>query len=113
MATEIACFQSNFEGALIDEIQRAWREHYDGIIINPGAFTHYSYALHDALASVPIPAVEVHLSNIHQREEFRHRSVTRLRLHRPNCRIWHAGLHFSHGRTCRKNRQKRRLKAQR
>lgn len=73
---EIACFQSNFEGALIDEIQRAWREHYDGIIINPGAFTHYSYALHDALASVPIPAVEVHLSNIHQREEFRHRSVT-------------------------------------
>ena len=51
---EVACFQSNYEGALIDEIQRAWRENYDGIIINPGAFTHYSYALRDALASVPI-----------------------------------------------------------
>ena len=51
---DLCCFQSNYEGALIDEIQRAWRENYDALIINPGAFTHYSYALRDALASVPI-----------------------------------------------------------
>lgn len=73
---DIHCFQSNHEGALIDEIQRAWRDNFDAIIVNPGALTHYSYALHDALASVPMPAIEVHLSNIHAREEFRHRSVT-------------------------------------
>ncbi len=73
---ETRVFQSNYEGALIDEIQRAWRDNFDAIIVNPGAFTHYSYALRDALSSVPMPAVEVHLSNIHAREEFRHRSVT-------------------------------------
>ena len=73
---EARIFQSNYEGALIDEIQRAWRDNFDAIIVNPGAFTHYSYALCDALSSVPMPAVEVHLSNIHAREEFRHRSVT-------------------------------------
>ncbi len=73
---EIACFQSNYEGAIIDEIQRCHIEKVDGIVINPGAFTHYSYAISDALKSVDVPIVEVHLSNIHQREEFRHISVT-------------------------------------
>lgn len=73
---EITVFQSNHEGAVIDKIQEAHHSLVEGIIINPGAFTHYSYAVRDALASVTIPKVEVHISNIHNREEFRHTCVT-------------------------------------
>lgn len=76
LEVEVAIFQSNSEGALIDRIQEAYGDGTDAIIINPGAYTHYSYALRDALASVQIPKIEVHISNVHQREEFRHTSVT-------------------------------------
>ena len=73
----LAFYQSNSEGALIDAIHRAYFERYDGLVINPGAYTHYSYAIYDALKAIaPIPAVEVHLSDIHAREEFRRVSVT-------------------------------------
>lgn len=75
MNVEVEIFQSNHEGAIIDKLHAA-RGSFDGIIINPGAYTHYSYAILDALKAVDIPAVEVHLSNIHKREEFRHTSVT-------------------------------------
>ena len=73
---KIEIFQSNYEGKIIDIIQNAYYEKIDGIIINPGAYTHYSYAIHDAIKAVSIPAVEVHLSDIHKREEFRKISVT-------------------------------------
>ncbi len=69
------CFQSNHEGAIVDAIQAADGV-YDAIIMNPGAYTHYSVAILDALKAVSVPCVEVHISNIHQREEFRHKSVT-------------------------------------
>ena len=73
---EIQVFQSNHEGAIIDRIQEAYSDGTDGIVINPGAYTHYSYAIRDALASVDIPKVEVHISDITSREEFRKVSVT-------------------------------------
>ena len=67
-------FQSNHEGSIIDEIQNA-RKIFSGIIINPAAYTHYSYAIKDAISAVKIPCIEVHISNIHAREEFRSKSV--------------------------------------
>ncbi len=77
LGVEVEVFQNNSEGAVIDRIQQAYFENVDGIVINPGAFTHYSYAVRDALASVEaIPKIEVHISNVHKREEFRHVSVT-------------------------------------
>lgn len=68
-------FQSNSEGELIDRIQQAHREKADGIVLNPAAYTHYSYAIHDAVKAVAVPTVEVHLSAIHARESFRKESV--------------------------------------
>ncbi len=88
LGIEMVVLQSNGEGEIIDFIHHALGN-YDGIVINPGAYTHYSYAICDALASVNVPAVEVHLSNVHKREEFRHKSVTA-----PSCIGQITGLGF-------------------
>lgn len=72
----LSFFQSNSEGALIDFMQQCYYDGVEGIIMNPGALTHYSYALADAIKSISIPVVEVHISNIHARESFRSHSVT-------------------------------------
>jgi 3-dehydroquinate dehydratase-2 len=83
---EVKAFQSNHEGALIDFLQEH-RARARGIVINAGALTHTSYALHDCLKSIPVPAVEVHISNVHAREAFRRQSVIA-----PACRGVIAGL---------------------
>lgn len=76
---KVTCYQSNHEGRIIDKIhelgQRGTSKSHDALIINPGAYTHYSLAIRDAIESVAIPAVEVHLTNIHEREDFRKHSV--------------------------------------
>lgn len=71
---EIDFLQSNFEGELVEAIQKA-RGRYDFILLNAAALTHYSIALRDAIAAIPVPVIEIHLSNVHKREEFRHNSV--------------------------------------
>jgi len=80
LAAELGCevvdFQSNHEGAIIDRIGEAGSEGFSGIVINPAAYTHTSVAIRDAIAAVQLPAVEVHLSNVHSREEFRNHSLT-------------------------------------
>jgi 3-dehydroquinate dehydratase-2 len=71
----IETFQSNHEGQIVDKIQQAYFDGVDYIVINPGAFTHYSVAIRDAILAVNIPAIEVHITNVYKREEFRHKSV--------------------------------------
>lgn len=74
LQVEVDFFQSNSEGGLIDRLHAAMGE-VDGIVLNAGAYTHYSYAIRDAISSIRLPVIEVHMSNIHAREEFRHTSV--------------------------------------
>lgn len=87
--TPIEYFQSNCEGEIIDKIHRLGYETPDctGIVINPGAYAHYSYAIADAISSISLPVIEVHISNIHARDEFRHKSVTA-----PSCKAMLCGF---------------------
>ena len=75
LGAQVPSFQTNDEGRMCDRIHRAHGERFDAVLINAGAWTHYSYGLRDALAILTVPIVELHMSNVHAREEFRHRSV--------------------------------------
>ena len=85
LGVQVRCYQSNYEGALIDALHQAQEQ---GLLFNPGAFTHYSLALRDAVAAKGLPTVEVHLSNVHARETFRQHSVYRACLLGANRRVW-------------------------
>ena len=75
LGVQVECFQTNFEGIMAERIHAAHAQGVDGVLINAGAWTHYSYGIRDALAILKCPIIEVHMSNIHAREEFRHHSV--------------------------------------
>ena len=75
LGAEVECFQTNFEGAMAERIHQAYFEDVDAVLINAGAWTHYSYGIRDALAILKCPILEVHMSNVHARETFRHTSV--------------------------------------
>ena len=75
LGVDVECFQTNFEGVMCERIHQAHRDAVDAVLINAGAWTHYSYGIRDALAILSAPILEVHMSNIHAREEFRHQSV--------------------------------------
>jgi len=75
LGAEVTCFQTNFEGTMVEKIHEAHTNKIDAVMINAGAWTHYSYGIRDALAILKCPIIEVHMSNIHAREEFRHHSV--------------------------------------
>ncbi len=83
------CHQSNFEGQLVEWIHRAGDEGFDGVVLNAGAYTHTSVALRDAISSITVPVIEVHISNVHARESFRHHSYIA-----PVCKGSIAGLGF-------------------
>ena len=72
---EVEAYQTNHEGEMVEKIHEAFLNGVDGVVLNAGAWTHYSYAIRDALAILTVPVVEIHMSNIHSREEFRHKSV--------------------------------------
>ena len=75
LGVKVVTFQTNSEGEMCERIHQAYKEKVDGVMLNAGAWTHYSYGIRDALAILTVPVVEVHMSNIHAREEFRHKSV--------------------------------------